>query len=90
MPKLSTLRAVLVAIGVCLSAMGIALADEADELKRGMAAIAAGDYAAAVPVYKAMADHGDAFAQFTMGQLTEGGNGTPKKRTGYPLNSEPR
>jgi TPR repeat protein len=48
------------------------------DLKRAMDAIAAGDYASAIVIFKPMAEAGDPLAQFSMGQLSESGTGLPK------------
>ena len=48
------------------------------DLKRAMESIASGDYASAVIIFKPLAESGDSFAQFSMGQLSESGTGVPK------------
>ena len=48
------------------------------EVKRAMEALNNGDFPAALAVLKPMADNGDPFAQFSMGQMAETGGGMPK------------
>ena len=77
-------RSLLLAIGLTfitiLGGAHAVMAQSIDpaEVKRAMDALNNGDFPAALAVLKPMADNGDPFAQFTMGQLAETGGGVPK------------
>jgi uncharacterized protein len=72
------IRALVFAAILGLPAVASAQTEDAAVLKRGLDAIATGDYAVALAIFKPMADQGNAFAQFTIGQLAESGSGMPK------------
>jgi poly-gamma-glutamate synthesis protein (capsule biosynthesis protein) len=55
-------------------------ASQAD-VKRAVEAISAGDFATAIGIIKPLADAGDPFAQFTMGQFAESGSGMTRSIT---------
>lgn len=77
-------RRLLLATGITLAMLLPGLApvhaqtNDPAEVKRAIEALNNGDFPAALAVLKPMADSGDPFARFTMGQLAETGNGLPK------------
>lgn len=77
---MTALRRFLLAVCVGLATSAFAVAQPAPqaELKRALDAIAAGDFPTAIGIVKPLAEGGDPFAQFTMGQFAESGSGMAK------------
>jgi uncharacterized protein len=58
--------------------LGFAAPSAAATLEDGLAAYERGDYATAIPIFRAFADRGNAVAQFNLGLMYEDGLGVPQ------------
>ncbi len=76
-PVRSMFRA-LAALIVAAALSSPVAADEQVDKQRGMQAIQAGDFKAALAIFVPLANAGDPFSQFVVGQLTEQGSGVPQ------------
>jgi uncharacterized protein len=67
-----------VGITAAVLSLGLTAPSAAATLEDALAAYERGDYATAIPLFRAFADQGNAVAQFNLGLMYEDGNGVPQ------------